>query len=340
MSQVTRGRSRQHTTTTDQRFFFDVGSTTARVLHQGEVIWQEPSCIAVHRTRDEVLAVGAKAYQLLGKTTEQVRVLFPVQYGVVSDQHAYEQLLQAISLHFKNQLSLWEHFMGVAGCYSHLASFTPQEKTIVQKSLANVGLGRLKLCDQVLAAAATLQLLDRGGRSYCVIDIGGQVSEVAIITGQEVVAIKRLRWGGVQCTELIQEFIVQKYESAVSWHTAEQIKKEVGEVPSGSKTINHKLSVRGKNLLTQMGKTVVVSGEDLLPVCTQFADEIVSAVQLLFGQAPTEIVTSCLEQGIFLVGGGALMKGLPGYLQQKLAAEVSVAHDPDHAIVRGLQFVS
>lgn len=334
--QALTSRARSRKSGGDTHFYFDVGSTTVRVLHEGKLIWQEPSCIAINRVQDEVLAVGAKAYQLLGKTTDKVQVIFPVQYGVVSDKQAFEQLLRAVMTRCSPELSWWEFVWGMSGAYAHLSSFTPQEKQTVQTSLSQVGLGRLQLTDQVLAAAATLKLLDAGGRSYCIIDIGGQVSEVAVISGTEVVAVKRIKWGGVQCTELIQEAIMQQYESAVSWHTAEQIKKEIGEVRVNGKGATKKLSVRGKNLLTQLGKTVVVSSDDIAPVCTQFAQEVVQAVQLVFGQAPAEVVTSCLEQGIFLVGGGATLRGLPEYLQTQLAAEVSLAHDPHQAVLRGL----
>lgn len=323
----------------DSRFFIDVGSTTARVLHGKKLLWHEPSCIAIHKRSDEVVAVGAKAYQLLGKTTEQVAVLFPVKYGVVSEQRAYEQLLQAVAVHLRPQLSWMDIILGVRGKFLHLSSFTPQEKGIVSASLSQVGFGRLQLYDQVISAAAFLQLLDKGGRSYCIIDIGGQVSEVAIITGQEVVAIKRLRWGGVHCTEMIQEAIMQEHAVAVSWHTAELVKKELGEVSVDGKVKAHKISVRGKNLLTQLGKTVVVSSEEMSPVCTKFAHEIVQAVQLVFSQAPAEVVTSCLEQGIFVVGGGAALKGISGYLQQQVSAEVCVVQNPDTVAVRGLSLL-
>lgn len=330
------GRLRPHKPSSDSRFFFDVGSTTVRVLHRGKIIYQEPSCIAVHTASDEVIAVGTKAYQLLGKTTEQVKVFFPVQYGVVSESKAYQQLLQAVSVSFKSQLSFLDIILGIRGRFTHLSSFTPQEKKIATACLSQVGLGRLQLCDQVFAAAAFLKVLDTAGRSYCLIDIGGQVSEVSIISGNEVVAVKRLRWGGVQCTELIQEAIMQKYEAAVSWHTAETVKKELGEVSIDGKITSHKFSVRGKNLLTQLGKTVVVLSEEISPVCTKFAHEIVQAVQSVFSQAPAEVVTSCLEQGIFLVGGGSALKGLSGYLQQQLSAEVFLANDPEYVVIRGL----
>ncbi len=317
-------------------FYFDVGSTMVRVMHGETVVWQEPSCIAVHRATDEVVAVGNGAYRLLGKTTEHVKVIFPVQYGVVSDQRAYQQLLQAVAQQFSKERSIWEMVLGVRGKFAHLSSVTPQEKKILSTSLSQVGLGRMQLSDQILAAAAQLQLVDKGGQSFCIIDIGGQVSEVAVITGHEVVAVRRLRWGGIHCTELIQETIMQQHETAVSWHTAEQVKKELGEVSADGKVKQHKLSVRGKNLLTQLGKTVVISSEELSPVCTKFAQEIVQAVQVVFSHAPAEVVTSCLEQGIFVVGGGAALKGLPGYLQRQLSAEVCVPPEPELTVLRGL----
>lgn len=316
--------------------YFDVGSTMVRVMQGGEVIFREPSCIAVHTKTEQVVAAGLKAYQLLGKTTEQVELIFPIQYGVVANRVAFEQLLQSILKKVHPQANIWNLIFGLQGNYACLSTLSPSEQRVLHDSLKSVGLGRVQTTDQMIAAAVHLKLFDRGGQSYCVIDIGGQVSEAAILSGGEVVASTRIKWGGVQCTERIQEAILEKHECAVSWHTAEVVKRQLGIVSDDDKFTRHKVSIRGKNLLTQLGQTVVVSNEDVAPVCTEFAYEIFKVIQQLFTQAPTEVVTSCLEQGIFLVGGGSLLKGLPEFLQKNLHTEVTISQEPELVVARGL----
>jgi rod shape-determining protein MreB len=316
--------------------YFDVGSTMARVIQGSDVLYCEPSCIAVHTKSEQVVAVGVKAYQLLGKTTEQVELIFPIQYGVVANRFAFEQLLQAILKSVQPHSDLWSLILGLHGGYAALSTISPSETAVLRRSLKAVGLGRVQPINQMVAAALHLKLRDRVGQSYCLIDIGGQVSEVAIVTGGEVVASTRLKWGGVQCTERIQEAIMEKHECAVSWHTAEVVKRQLGIVSDDDSFTKHKVSIRGKHLLSQLGQTVVVSNQDIAPVCTEFAYELFKAIQQLFTQAPTEVVTSCLEQGIFLIGGGSLLKGLPEFLQKNLHTEVNVSQEPELVVSRGL----
>lgn len=316
--------------------YFDVGSSMVRVVQNGEVIYREPSCVALHVPSDQVVAVGTKAYQLLGKTSKQVELIFPIQDGSIAHRVAFEHLMQAVLLECSPQFSFWNFVLGNTGNYATLSTLTPQERVVLNDSLRQIGLGRVKLANQILSAAEYLRLLERAGQSYCLVDIGGQISEVAVVTGDSVSAATRLKLGGIHCTERIQEAILQKYECAVSWQTAEVIKRQLGLVSADDSYKRHKVSIRGKQLLTQLGATVVVSNEDIVPVCTNFAEEIFKSIQQLFSQAPTEVVTSCLEQGIFLLGGGALLKGLPEFLQSRLHTEVSISPEPELVVVRGL----
>lgn len=316
--------------------YFDVGSTMARVIQDGEVVWREPSCLAIHTKSESVIAVGQKAYQMLGKTTQQVEIVFPVQHGVIADREAFEQLLHIITRKLNTSAPFWNLIFGFQGAYGTLSTASPQEVKVLKQALENAGLGKLDRRDQMIAAAAHLNLVDRPGQSYCIIDIGGQISEVAIVSSGEVVSSVRIKLGGIQCTERIQDAILQKSECAVSWHTAEVLKRQLAIVSEDGKYARHKLSIRGKHLLTQLGQTVVVSNEDLAPVCTQFAFDLLATVQQLFAHAATEVVTSSLENGVFLVGGGALLKGLPEFLQKHLQAEVTVGLEPELVVARGL----
>lgn len=333
------GRSKTYPTSIQEAIFLDVGSTTLRLARGKNILWHEPSCIAVHTKTGQVVAFGTKAYNLLGKTGEQVKIIFPFQYGVVADRVAFEQLLQTVlPVVQKNGFvdSLMESILGKQGKYAQLSTSSPIEASVFADCLQQAGLSRLEACDQFKAAAAVLKLSERPEHSFCLIDIGGQVTEIAIMTGGSVITAQRIRWGGVQFTERVQEFILQKSECAVSWHTAELVKRQLAQVSADGTFTKHKVSIRGKHLMTQLGKTVVISNEELVPLCSELAEELVRAIQQLFSQAPTEVVTSCLEQGVHLFGGGAQLTGLPSFLSAQLQAEVSLAHQPELVVLTGL----
>lgn len=329
-------------THTQHSIFIDIGSTSFRVAKNSRIIWQEPSCIAVHTKSDEMIAFGLRAYNLLGKTGDQVKVIFPYQYGVVSDSLAFEQLLTAVFRHLQlttQGFSLLQNLFGYPGAYAYLSSISPIEKQTLAESIKRAGMGRLKATDQMQAAARSLQLSQLPEHTYCLVDIGGQVTEVALVSGGKTIRAHKIRWGGVHFTERIQEVIMQQSQCAVSWHTAELVKRQLGVISTDGKFAKHKLSVRGKNLLTQLGKTIVISNEDIAPICTTLAFELVQALQKLFAEVPTELVTSCLEQGVHVFGGGAQMQGLASFLSAQLQAEVVIPKDPDLLVLHGLMAV-
>ncbi len=318
----------------DSNFYLDCGSTSTKVLYKQRVIWHQPTCIAFHTATNSVLAVGTAAYELVGKTTGTVRVAFPVQDGFVADTYLFEQFIGAVLKQLRPNIPLLDHFFGLPGKLATLTELSVAEKEVLKKLLPHIGLRRMQLVPQAQAALHSLGLADKMQAHGCLIDMGGQVTEVSLLIAGKVSQTLRLGWGGVQLTEEIQKLIATQTECAISWSTAEKLKCEIGSVLLDKK--NEKRSIWGKQVTTHLGKTLVVSSNDLYDVCSIFAHDLVRAIKSMLREAQPQVVTAALEQGLFCVGSGALLHGWEQFLSQELHTHVVIPQNPELVVVKGM----
>lgn len=311
----------------------DFGSTTTKIVLGKKVVWKQATCLARHRSTKTTVAFGSKALQLLGKNSPVVEVIFPVSEGVISDMDAFVQFASAVFAEVGLQFSL-QHLLGKQmGTVVTLSQLSPAETNSWQTAFRRIGVGRFALVPQAQAAARALSFGPESATACCIVDLGGKISEVAIVSAGEVVSAVRLPLGGVTLTEQIQEHIRLRHQTAVSWHTAELLKKEL--VYASGEPIKKKQSVRGKDVVTHLGKTIVVSGSEFVEVTQSFAEQVLSGVGTVVSEIPTELAANCLEQGLYIVGGTAQLAGIGSYLRQQLKTEVHVPREPVTVVVRG-----
>lgn len=318
----------------DRNFYLDLGSTSTKVLYKGHVIWHQPTCIALHTHTHSVLSLGSSAYELVGKTTNAVTVAFPIQHGFVTDAQLFEQYMGALLKKLRPNIPLLDHLVGLPGKLATLSCLTAAEKQVLTKLLPHVGLRRMQLVSQAAAAVHGLDVADRTQAHGCLIDMGGQVTEVSLIIAGVISQTIRLPWGGVQLTEEIQKALAEQTACAISWNAAEKIKCEIGSVVEEKK--NEKQSVWGKQVTTHLGKTLVISTADVLPICLKFAHDLVRAIKSILSEAQPQVVTTALEQGLFCIGGGSQLRGWEQFLSQELQTHIVLPPEPDLVVVRGM----
>lgn len=311
----------------------DFGSTTTKIVLGKKVVWKQATCLARHRSTKLTVAYGSKAFQLLGKNSPVIEVIFPVSEGVISDMDAFVQFATAVFSEVGLQFSLQQLLGTRMGTVVTLSQLSPAEASSWQTALKRVGVGRLDLIPQAQAAARALSFGPESAAACCIVDLGGKVSEVAIVSAGEVVSAVRIPVGGVTLTEQIQEHIRLRHQTAVSWHTAELLKKEL--VYASGEPVKKKQSVRGKDVVSHLGKTIVISGSEFVDVTQSFAEQVLSGVGTAVSEIPTELAANCLEQGLYIVGGTAQLAGLDLYLRQQLKAEVHLPREPVTVVVRG-----
>lgn len=322
--------------------FLDIGSTTTRVALQGKLVFEEPTCIVVHAVTNAVVAIGAKALSMVGKAPPSLEVIFPVQYGAVAHPAAFTLFLHGLLAQLSPALSFRQVALGRGGAIALPENLSPVERTHYQSALQELHLSSLKPISQMRAATATLIAKPSLSQSYVILNIGGQLTQIAIVSGGDQLASKTVRWGGVQFTDAVQTLVRSEHECMVGWHEAEKLKRDIGliELPTelkASKTPQlRKSSVRGKDVVTQLSKGVVVSSALFQTRFEQLTQELLEILESFFFGVPSEVVTSALEQGLFLTGGGAQLEGLALTLAHHLHCQVHLSAHPTQDVILGL----
>jgi len=319
---------------------FDIGSTVTRVAVGGLVLFQQPTCLALERNSGAVMAIGDNAYSLLGKTAKQLTIHFPISAGVVADTAALTKFLGQVIKKIQSELpvNLTSLLLGHQAIVAYNPCSTAAQQSRLRAVFQEIGLRtQFVLSSEAVVARSTKK---NHSQSMCLVDIGGSTTICSIVTNGSHVQSHTIPWGGIRLTEGIQRHLLREEQFAVGWHEAERLKRALAAVfhsQTLAKYRDHKNVVRGQDILTHVGKTLVVSREQLAVVVEPQVAEFLAGVTEFFQVLPREMVSSILEGGVLLVGGGAQLPGLAELLQEKLACKVTTAKDPDLVCVRGLQ---
>lgn len=356
--------------------FIDVGSSYTRVEGLKRPLWSGATCLVRHRQTQAVVAIGDRAQALIGRAPSTLEVIFPWQRGVVAEPSAALDFLRAVMTEINQDFSLTRLVFGHTGLIGVPARLSPAEKNTYEKVLHESGLGGVRLVSQVQALQTKLVPNPDLTQSYLLIDIGGQVTQLALLGAGEVVRAELVDWGGVLFTEAIQHQIRQEHACLSGWHEAEKIKLQIGHLVwsdnhasdksggkvsvksskekkiglkdngvgsklagsklVGSKLTGSKLAVRGKDAITHVAQTKVVSSRLFEPVFHQLFRDLLVEIEEFLAHSPTEVVTNALEHGLYLTGGGSQMPGLEQALGSELKTNVHTSDQPSLDVIQGL----
>lgn len=321
---------------TSDRLVIGCGSSWTRVFEGKRLVFEEPTAVAVQVETDSILTIGKSAQSLLGKTPSGVKVVFPIEFGRVAHPEHLKNFLQAVLRRINPGFSLWKSFSGPRGVFAQPCAITPVETQLFQEVLQQSGLGGLRTESGILGSFNSLALPEKKqNSSYCMIDIGAQTTEVAVFSAGQLAYEARWEWGGIRFTEMITEIMRQEEQLAVSWHTSEAVKVEFpGMAQARSK--NSKIAIRGKDILSQTSKTVIVTAGIFADVFENYIAELLENFELFVSELPTELATSCLENGIYLTGGGSQISDLDTFLAEYLHMPIHLHPNPTLASVQGL----
>ena len=316
---------------------FDFGSTTTRVLFEGKLLIEEPTCIAMHTESNAVVAIGSKAVSLLGKVSESFSVVFPVSEGEITSVELATAFLETLAKRISSKMIVT--VLGLPAVVVVPTNLSPVQRTIYTEVFLRAGFRSVTLVS--LSKALLKGFGDTGAReSFCYFDLGGQKSECGIFTLGECIESRQFRIGGVHLTELVQRRIRLEHNLEISWHGAEQVKKTVCTVahciPEGKRVAPTKIAVRGKDVVTQAGKTVVVSSDIFDDSLAAVVEELVDELQFFFSVVPAHLVAATLESGIHLSGGLGAMAGVRELLEATFQAPVRTSKQPHLDGIYGL----
>ena len=307
----------------------DLGTANTLVYARGRgIVLNEPSVIALNINTGEVLAMGHEAWQMIGRTPGYIQAVRPLRKGAITDfditQRMIRLLLARAGISKLNRPR-------VVICVP--SAITEVERRAVTEAARRAGAADAQLIEQPLAAAIGAGLPINEPLGNMVVDVGGGTSETAVISLGGVVALRAIRTGGFDIDNSIQAYVKREYGIAIGERTAEDIKVAIGSAWPTSDEV--KAEVRGRDLMTGLPKTVILSPEEVRLAIDDEISAICESVISCLGEAPPELAQDLIHQGIHLVGGGGLLSGLEHRVAHETGIPVHLVDAPLECVVLG-----
>ena len=310
----------------------DLGTASTLVYAKGRgIVCNEPSVVAIDKATRKVLAVGAEAKRMLGRTPGDIVAIRPMKDGVIADFDATEQMLR----YFIQKVHNRKTFLRPRIIIGVPSGITQVEQRAVRDSAEQAGAREVYLIEEPMAAAigAGLPITEPSGNM--VVDIGGGTTDVAVISLAGIVYSKTVKTGGDKMDEAIINYIKRKYNLLIGERTAEHIKISIGSayklIDEESKT----MEVRGRDLVSGIPKTLIIDDDEVREALMEQVLIIVNTIKVTLENTPPELAADIIEKGIVLAGGGALLTGIDVLIREETSLPIVIAEDPLSAVVMG-----
>lgn len=315
-----------------QNLAIDLGTANTLVIEENKVVVDEPSIVAIDRKTDETIAVGRRAMQMHEKTHGNIRTIRPLKDGVIADFKAAEYMIKGMIEMIGAKRRFFTHLKMVICIPSGI---TEVEKRAVFESAARVDSKETYLIFEPMAAALGIGLDVEEPVGNMIVDIGGGTTEIAVIALSGIVCDQSIRIAGDELTENIIGYMKRQHNILVGERTAEQIKIHVGSATRELENPPDDYAVNGRDLVTGIPRQIKVSYQEIADALDESITQIEEAVIRALETTPPELASDIYGTGLYLTGGGALLRGLDDRLSRKTQLPVHVAEDPLRAVVRG-----
>ena len=317
-----------------QEIAMDLGTANTLIIHNDEVVVNEPSIIALNRNNmKEVLGVGKKALLMHEKTHESIKTVRPLKDGVIADFEAAEQMIKGMIRMINTGNKLFSPSLRMVICIP--SGITEVEKRAVRDSAEHAGAKEVYLIHEPMAAAIGIGIDVEEPMGNMIIDIGGGTSEIAVIALGGIVCDESIRMAGDGFTTDIWDYMRRQHNILIGERTAERIKIEVGSALPELENPPADFAVHGRDLMTGIPKEIVVSYPEIAHALDKSISSIEESILKALEDTPPELAADIFRTGIYLTGGGALLRGLDKRISMKTKLPVHVAEDPLRAVVRG-----
>jgi rod shape-determining protein MreB len=316
-----------------QEIAIDLGTANTLIIHNDKVVVDEPSIVAQDRQTGKIIAVGKKAMQMHGKTHENIKTIRPLKDGVIADFNAAEAMIRGMIKMINPGKSFFTPSLKMVICIP--SGITEVEKRAVKDSAEHAGGKEVYLIHEPMAAAIGIGVDVLEPMGNMVIDIGGGTSEIAVIALGGIVCDKSIRVAGDEFTNDIVDYMRRQHNLLIGERSAEQIKIEIGSALPELDNPPAEYPIQGRDLMTGTPKEISVSYSEIAHALDKSISKIEEAVLNALEMTPPELSADIYKTGIYLAGGGALLRGLDKRIQMKTRLPVHVAEDPLRAVARG-----
>ena len=292
------------------------------------IVLNEPTVIALNSRTQDVLAMGREAWQMIGRTPAYIVAVRPLRKGAITDFEVTQRMIRLLL-----QRARVTRFNRPRVLICVPSAITEVERRAVEEAARQAGAAGAFLIEQPMAAAIGAGLPVHEPIGNMIVDVGGGTTEVAVISLGGIVALQALRVGSFDLDAAIQTYVRREYGIAIGERTAEEIKMAIGSGYPMDEEV--KAEVRGRDLMTGLPKTVILSPDEVRTAMEEHVGAIVGSVLECLGQAPPELAQDLIVQGIHLVGGGALLRGFDHRLAEETALPVHLVDAPLECVVLG-----
>ncbi len=316
-----------------QEIALDLGTANTIIIYNDKILVDEPSIVAMDKASGKLIAIGKRARQMQGKTPEHIKTIRPLRDGVIADFDAAELMIRGMIKMTNSKPRLFNPALRIVVCIP--SGSTEVEIRAVRDSSEHAGGRDVYMIYEPMAAAIGIGIDVEAPEGSMVVDIGGGTTEIAVIALGGIVTNKSIRIAGDGFTADIQAYMRHQHNIKVGERTAEDIKINVGSALPDLDDPPQDYVVRGPNLMTALPIEVPVSYQEVAHCLDKSISKIETAILGVLEQTPPELYADVVSHGIYLAGGGALLRGLDKRLTDKINIPFHIAEDPLHAVARG-----
>ncbi len=315
-----------------QELAIDLGTANTLIIQDNKIVVDEPSIVAINRRTGETIAVGSKAMQMHEKTHENIQTVRPLKDGVIADFQAAESMIEGLINMTGTRKKFFSH-MKMVICIP--SGITEVEKRAVFDSADHVDSKETYLIYEPMAAALGIGLDVEEPIGNMIIDIGGGTTEIAVIALSGIVCDQSIRTAGDEFTADIMGYMKRQHNILIGERTAEQIKIHVGSALPELDNPPDDFAVNGRDLMTGIPKQITITYQEIAHALDKSISKVEDAVLKALETTPPELASDIYKTGLYLTGGGALLRGLDKRISAKTKLPVKIADDPLRAVVRG-----
>lgn len=311
----------------------DLGTANTIIIHNDRVVVDEPSIVAIERSSGKVIAVGKRAQMMHGKTHENIKTIRPLRDGVIADFQAAEAMMREMIRMIPDNKSIFPQSLKMV--ISIPSGITEVEERAVKDSAEQAGAKEVRLIHEPMAAAIGIGIDVLEPTGNMIVDIGGGTCEIAVIALGGIVTNESIRIAGDDFNADIEEYMKKQHNINIGERTAERVKIEVGAAITDLENPPADYAVHGRDMLTGIPKEVKVNYAEIAHYLDKSISKIEAAILHALEMTPPELSADIFRTGIYLAGGGSMLRGLDKRISAKTKLPVHVAEDPLRAVARG-----